>query len=184
LAIVDIQKLRDYCLNPDHPKGRNKARVFASFGIGQVDAEQLRAVLLQVARDGDTQLGVQNSYGQRCTIDFELVRGARPVKISQRMDCADRPGVAAVDDLLFIIRGEGSPVADITMFSVVELLHDLPEERLVRGEVGTVVESVAPGVYEVEFSDDHGRTYAMASLKAEQLRLVDNPVHSVGPRTT
>lgn len=28
-AIVDIEKLRDYCLNPEHPRGRHKARVFA-----------------------------------------------------------------------------------------------------------------------------------------------------------
>jgi len=41
-----------------------------------------------------------------------------------------------------------------------------------------VVEAWAPGVYEVEFSDDDGRTYALASLKAEQLmRLHHEPVH-------
>jgi len=28
---------------------------------------------------------------------------------------------------------------------------------LVRGQVGTIVESWAPGVYEVEFCDDNGR---------------------------
>jgi hypothetical protein len=33
----------------------------------------------------------------------------------------------------------------------------------------TVVESWTPGVFEVEFSDDRGRTYAMVALKAEQL---------------
>ncbi len=29
-AVVDIAKLRDYCLNPAHPRGRHKARVFAA----------------------------------------------------------------------------------------------------------------------------------------------------------
>src|SRR5258708_2722507 len=34
------------------------------------------------------------------------------------------------------------------------------------------------GVYEAEFSDDNGRTYAMAALKAERLlRLHHEPVH-------
>jgi hypothetical protein len=48
----------------------------------------------------------------------------------------------------------------------------------VRGQVGTVVEGWAPGVFEVEFSDDGGRTYAMVALKAEQLmRLHHEPVH-------
>jgi hypothetical protein len=67
---------------------------------------------------------------------------------------------------------------DINLHSVVALLEDLPEQGLVRGQVGTVVESWAPGVYEVEFSDDQGRTYAMVALKAEQLmRLHHEPVH-------
>jgi hypothetical protein len=49
-------------------------------------------------------------------------------------------------------------MADIEMLSVVALLEDLPEQGLVRGQVGTVVETWAPGVYEVEFSDDNGKT--------------------------
>lgn len=69
-------------------------------------------------------------------------------------------------------------MAGIEMHSVVALVEDLPREDLVRGQVGTVVENWAPGVYEVEFSDDHGRTYAMVALKAEQLmRLRHEPVH-------
>jgi len=28
LAIVDIRKLRDYCLNPTHDEGKHKARLF------------------------------------------------------------------------------------------------------------------------------------------------------------
>jgi hypothetical protein len=65
----------------------------------------------------------------------------------------------------------------IEMHSVVALLEDVPEHRLVRGQVGTVVESWAPGVYEVEFSDDEGRAYAMAALRSEQLiRLHHEPV--------
>jgi hypothetical protein len=40
---------------------------------------------------------------------------------------------------------------------------------LYRGQVGTVVESLAPDVFEVEFSDNEGRTYASLALEAEQL---------------
>jgi hypothetical protein len=69
-------------------------------------------------------------------------------------------------------------MAEAAMLSVVALLEDLPEHGLVRGQVGTVVERLAPGVCEVEFCDDNGRTYAMASLKAKQLmRLHHEPVH-------
>jgi hypothetical protein len=66
----------------------------------------------------------------------------------------------------------------IEMHSVVALTEDLPEEGLVRGQVGTVVENWAPGVYEVEFSDDNGRTCAMVALKTGQLmRLHHELVH-------
>ena len=66
----------------------------------------------------------------------------------------------------------------IEMHSVVALLEDLPEHGLVRGQVGTVVETWQPGVYEVEFADDNGKAYAMVALKAEQLmRLHHEPVH-------
>lgn len=67
-------------------------------------------------------------------------------------------------------------MADIEMHSVVALLEDLPGAGLVRGQVGAVVETWASGVYEVEFSDQKGRTYAMVALKAGQLmRLYHEP---------
>ena len=54
----------------------------------------------------------------------------------------------------------------------------MPEAGLVRRQVGTVVDDWVPDVYEVEFCDDNGRTYAMVSLKAEQLmRLYHEPTH-------
>ena len=69
-------------------------------------------------------------------------------------------------------------MAEIEMLSVVALLEDLPEKGLLRGQVGTVVEDLAPGVYEIEFCDDDGRTYASLALRAEQLmRLHHVPSH-------
>lgn len=55
------------------------------------------------------------------------------------------------------------------MLSVVALLEDVTGKRLVRGQVGTIIENLAPGVYEVEFSDDDGQTYASVALRADQL---------------
>ena len=69
-------------------------------------------------------------------------------------------------------------MSDIQLLSVVALIQDLPERGLVRGQVGTVVETWAPGVYEVEFCDDDGCTYACVALKADQLmRLHHEPAH-------
>jgi uncharacterized protein DUF4926 len=61
---------------------------------------------------------------------------------------------------------------EIQLLDVVALTLDLPEHGLARGQVGTVVESLAPGVFEVEFSDDNGRTYASLALHADQLMVL------------
>jgi hypothetical protein len=60
-------------------------------------------------------------------------------------------------------------MAEFDMLSVVALLDDLPQHALERGQVGTIVEKLAPDVHEVEFSDDLGRTFATVALKSEQL---------------
>lgn len=57
----------------------------------------------------------------------------------------------------------------INILDVVALLEDLPERGLRRGQVGTVVEELASDAFEVEFSDEEGRTYAMLALHADQL---------------
>jgi hypothetical protein len=59
--------------------------------------------------------------------------------------------------------------AAINVLDVVALLVDMPEHGLVRGQVGTVVERLDEGVFEVEFSDDEGRTYAQLAVMADRL---------------
>jgi len=67
---------------------------------------------------------------------------------------------------------------ELQMLSVVALLEDLPENGLRRGQVGTIVEILAPGMYEVEFSDDAGQSYASLALRATQLlQLHHEPDH-------
>ena len=56
----------------------------------------------------------------------------------------------------------------IELFDVIALLQDLPEYGLRRGEVGTVVESLAAEVWLVEFSDNKGQEYATIELRNEQ----------------
>ena len=58
---------------------------------------------------------------------------------------------------------------NLELLAEVALLRNLPELGLVRGQVGTVVETFAPDSVEVEFCDDQGHTYALASLKSEDL---------------
>lgn len=73
LAVVDIRKLRDYCLDPDHRQGRHKARLFASaLGMTGADAEDLRRLLLWAAKTQEATLGRRDDYGQRYLVDFVL----------------------------------------------------------------------------------------------------------------
>jgi len=62
----------------------------------------------------------------------------------------------------------------IELLDTVALLEDIPERTLKRGEVGTVVEILATNVYEVEFCDDEGQTYAELALRGEQLVALHN----------
>ncbi len=68
---------------------------------------------------------------------------------------------------------------EIALLDVVALTCDLGDEGLVRGQVGTVVETLAEGVFEIEFSDDSGKTYAMLPLQKEQILVLHHePVAS------
>jgi len=62
----------------------------------------------------------------------------------------------------------------LRLLDTVALLEDLPERKLRRGEVGTIVEMLAPAVYEVEFCDDEGQTYAELALRSDQLVVLHN----------
>lgn len=65
-AVVDLAKLRDYCLNEQHLRGRHKARVFSSaLGTTSEDAEILRQTLLDAALEKRAILGERDDYGQR-----------------------------------------------------------------------------------------------------------------------
>ena len=70
-------------------------------------------------------------------------------------------------------------MGSIKPFAVVALLEDIPERSLRRGQVGTVVEPLAPGVFEVEFSDNEGRSYATLALRADQLIILHHDMAEV-----
>ena len=57
----------------------------------------------------------------------------------------------------------------LQLLDVVALKTPLPDHHLLEGQVGTIAELLAPDVYEVDFSDDDGQTYAILPLHASQL---------------
>lgn len=69
-AVVDLDKLRNYCLNSQHPRGRHKARVFmASLGLNRDHAEE-RQALLAAAADQEAIPTERDEYGDRYVLDF------------------------------------------------------------------------------------------------------------------
>lgn len=59
--------------------------------------------------------------------------------------------------------------AEIHTLDVVALTEDIPAHDLRRGQVGTVVEMLSSDIFEVEFIDNDGRTYATLPLQSRQL---------------
>ena len=81
-AFVDIEKLRGYCLNPVHVKGKHKARMFSSIlGLTLKDAEELRKRLLESAKSCDAVTGVEDQYGKRYIIDFIMTTAKGQAKV-------------------------------------------------------------------------------------------------------
>lgn len=72
-AVVDIRKLRNYCLNSEHREGKHKARLFLSaLGMTADNADDLRQILLEVVKTNEVQLSRQDDFGQRYTLDFPV----------------------------------------------------------------------------------------------------------------
>jgi Domain of unknown function (DUF4926) len=66
----------------------------------------------------------------------------------------------------------GTMNASIRLLDIVALVEDLPEYGIYRGQVGTVTDIVAPDLFEVDFSDTSGQTFAELNLTSQQLMLL------------
>jgi hypothetical protein len=82
LATIDLRKLRDYCLDSTHPRGRHKARVFReTLGIDRTDAAWLRDALLQNLPAHDAVVLNTDRFGTRWRVDISISRQERSVMI-------------------------------------------------------------------------------------------------------
>ena len=137
-AEVDIRKLRDYCLNPQHDDGKHKARLFASIlGMNVGDADALRMTLLDAAKSQHAKPGQHDEFGQRYTIDFTLVwRGKRATLRSGWI--VEHGQTAPRLTTCFHYEQERRSMNDhFKLLDVVALKADLPQHSLWQGQVGT-----------------------------------------------
>jgi hypothetical protein len=77
-AILDIRKIQDYCLNPSHPRGRHKARVFRkALDLQRSDAAWLRDVLLEAARSSEASPVATDAWDAQWRVDATITRHGR-----------------------------------------------------------------------------------------------------------
>ncbi|MEH2127984.1 DUF6883 domain-containing protein [Nostoc sp.] len=70
-AEISVQKLIGYCLNPEHPSGKHKARVFASIlGITLENSDVLRELIQTAAVAGEVVQQSTTQFGQQFKVDW------------------------------------------------------------------------------------------------------------------
>ena len=73
-AEIDLRKLTGYVLDPGHPEGRNKARVFeAVLGYNQSNATELVRQVRENLGRVPARLGTTDAFGLRYTVDVPVV---------------------------------------------------------------------------------------------------------------
>ena len=73
-ACISVEKLRDYVLNPDHPTGRNKARVFKRMlGIERKHAAAFAQVIKSSLPRAVAEKGKEQSYGSHWVTYHEII---------------------------------------------------------------------------------------------------------------
>lgn len=73
MAIIDTEKISDYCLNPEHPRGKHKARVFQSaLGMTSASADDLILLIKRRIQDIECEVGEADAFGKRYTVDVEI----------------------------------------------------------------------------------------------------------------
>ncbi len=72
-ATIDSKKVTEYALNPDHPVGGNKAKVFESaLGYNKSNADDLIKQINEKLPESEAVLGKADQYGQRYTVDIPM----------------------------------------------------------------------------------------------------------------
>jgi len=164
-VFIDDSKVRDYLLSDSHPVGRSRplfSQLWVRFGrLGGV-----RDVLLDHGRKHAAVLVELTPFGQkyevRGTIQGANGRLAQIVTVWIVRSDDSRPDSLrhTQSDLMF------------KLLDTIVLQRDLPEHGLRQGDVGAIVEVNAPDVFEVEFVVASGRTQALLTIRATDIRAV------------
>ena len=91
-ATINPKKLTNYALNPNHPVGGNKAKVFESaLGYNQSNAGDLMRQIYEKLPGSEARLGKLDQYGQRYTVDI-LIMGPNGKTVTVRTGWITKTG--------------------------------------------------------------------------------------------
>jgi len=72
-AYVDIEKLTGYCLNEEHPIGKEKAIVFKSaLGIASGNANLLKDAILKGIKENSSDEKGTDKFGKRYSVNIKV----------------------------------------------------------------------------------------------------------------
>ncbi|WP_447969567.1 DUF4926 domain-containing protein [Nitrospira sp. M1] len=168
---ISQSKVVKYLLSSTHRAGRGKARFFSTFGFEVSAWKTLAQALQQHAKDNDVTVTEETVFGTRYVIEGNLT--------------APNGQELQIRSVWFMDEGRQSP-RFVTAYPIKRRMYmiqeledvildsDIPEHRLQKGDIGTVVLVHQEGKgYEVEFTTLDGETVAVVTLLAAQVR----PVH-------
>lgn len=98
-------KLEDYSLNPFHPQGQHKARVFESvLGITLANKSVLKQALLATAMTSDQFVSTgNNGFGETFTLRFTLATEKGSAAVLSAGDRSQQRGLSKTDNLLYTV---------------------------------------------------------------------------------
>lgn len=72
-AFIDKRKFEEYCLNPEHPRGQHKARVFrAALGLSRENFRVLVEAILENVLHETAILTFESDFGWHYRVDFPV----------------------------------------------------------------------------------------------------------------
>ncbi|GAB3499947.1 hypothetical protein GCM10027341_24270 [Spirosoma knui] len=81
-AYADDSKFTGYCLNPNHPYGKHKAKVFyVALGITLANWEALKTAVLNAVLLNPAEYGGRNSYGKLYAVDFVMTYNSKTATV-------------------------------------------------------------------------------------------------------
>ena len=159
-AVIEPAKLHAYLLSRNHPIGRFKAAFFLANTYPRCHGGGADSLRTEVRDPRYAGWAIRELGGS-----------------GERLGCAYGRGVPPIRDGL-----SGGQQMTYRVLDTVVLDRDLPDHGLRKGDLGAVVEVYEPDGLEVEFVTASGRTAALLTLNARDVRPVgDDDLVSVRP---